>query len=639
MKELIKAAIVAGADAAGLAPFQGGTALVVLKQYRLYDNKPGPFQVKTASASLEDYHLVIRRILNKIRSEYEIEGSIYCDTHQYSDRQIARLAGLGFIGRNTFLIHPRLGSAVNIGWLTLDRPVEGRQVLTQGCGNCHRCEAACPVGALNNGVLDRTKCIAAINQQKDSREKDLHDFFYGCDICQRACPYNEVAPYHEGFIFPADFLDNESNRTFHQRYGDRDFAWIGKATLKRNTLWIRRQRMDKVHELGYLKDKIEELKDQGVYRTLPVMSSPSGARVTLNGREGIVNLSSNNYLGFANHPEIKQAAIDATEKYGVGAGAVRTIIGNLDLHEELELKLAEFKREEAVTVYQSGFNCNAGTIQAITDRGDLIISDELNHASIIDGVRLSRADKAVYKHADMADLERVLQESDGKYNTRLIITDGVFSMDGDLAPLPEIVELAEKYGALTYVDDAHGSGVLGENGRGTVDHFGLHGRIDFVIGTLSKALGVIGGYVASKQVTKEWLSHRGRPILFSTSLTPASAGALIKAVEILSTDSQYTDRLWDNANYFKQKLGTLGFNTGHSQSPITPVIIGDEAKTMQFSKALLEAGVFVSAIVFPTVPKGTGRLRAMVTAEHSKEDLDFAVEKFGQVGREMGLID
>lgn len=397
--------------------------------------------------------------------------------------------------------------------------------------------------------------------------------------------------------------------------------------------------MDKLHELGFLQEKIGELKEQGVYRTLPVMEGPSGARVRLNGRDGIVNLSSNNYLGFANHPEIKQAAIDATIKYGVGSGAVRTIIGNLDLHEELERKLAEFKREEAVTVYQSGFNCNAGTIQAITDKGDLIISDELNHASIIDGVRLSRADKAVYKHSDMKDLERVLQETEGKYRNRLIITDGVFSMDGDLAKLPEIVDLAEKYQALTYVDDAHGSGVLGENGRGTVDHFHLHGRIDFIIGTLSKALGVVGGYVASKKVTQEWLSHRGRPILFSTSLTPASCGALIKAVEILSTDSQYTDRLWDNANYFKRRLSTLGFNTGHSETPITPVIIGEEAKTMQFSKKLLEKGVFVSAIVFPTVPKGTGRLRCMVNAEHTKEDLDFAVEMFKEVGLEMGLIE
>lgn len=396
--------------------------------------------------------------------------------------------------------------------------------------------------------------------------------------------------------------------------------------------------MNNVHELDFLQKKIEELKEQGVYRTLPVLEGPSGARVHLNGKADVINLSANNYLGFANHPELKKASIEAIEKYGVGSGAVRTIIGNMDIHEELERKLAEFKREEAVTVYQSGFNCNAGTIQAITDKGDLIISDELNHASIIDGVRLSKADKAVYKHSDMADLERILQETDGKYNTRLIITDGVFSMDGDLARLPEIVDLAEKYKALTYVDDAHGSGVLGESGRGTVDHFGLHGRIDFIIGTLSKALGVVGGYVASKQVTKDWLSHRGRPILFSTSLTPASCGALIKAVEILSSDTQYTDRLWDNARYFKEELGKLGFNTGHSETPITPVIIGDEAKTMQFSKELLKKSVFVSAIVFPTVPKGTGRLRCMVSAEHTKEDLAKAVQMFKEVGQEMGLL-
>lgn len=396
--------------------------------------------------------------------------------------------------------------------------------------------------------------------------------------------------------------------------------------------------MNNVHELDFLQKKIDELKVQGVYRTLPVLEGPSGARVKLNGREDVINLSANNYLGFANHPELKKASIEAIEKYGVGAGAVRTIIGNMDIHEQLEQKLAEFKREEAVTVYQSGFNCNAGTIQAITDKGDLIISDELNHASIIDGVRLSKADKAVYKHSDMQDLERVLQETEGKYNTRLIITDGVFSMDGDLAKLPEIVALAEKYKALTYVDDAHGSGVLGESGRGTVDHFGLHGRIDFIIGTLSKALGVVGGYVASRQVTKEWLSHRGRPILFSTSLTPASCGALIKAIEILSSDSQYTDRLWDNARFFKEELGKLGFNTGHSETPITPVIIGDEAKTMQFSRELLKKGVFVSAIVFPTVPKGTGRLRCMVSAEHTKEDLATAVQMFKEVGQEMGLI-
>lgn len=395
--------------------------------------------------------------------------------------------------------------------------------------------------------------------------------------------------------------------------------------------------MNDIHELSYLKEKIEELKEQGVYRKLPVFDGANGARIDLNGKE-VINLSSNNYLGFANHPRIKQAAIEAVEKYGVGAGAVRTIVGNMDIHEELEVLLAEFKREEAVMVYQSGFNCNAGTIQAITDKGDVIISDELNHASIIDGVRLSKADKRVYKHSDMEDLKKVLEECKGKYKTQLIITDGVFSMDGDIALLPQIVELAEEYGALTYVDDAHGSGVLGENGRGTVDHFGLHGRVDFLIGTLSKALGVVGGYVAGKAVMKEWLSHRGRPILFSTAMPPAAVGALIEAVKLLSSSDEFTKKLWDNARFFKEEMGKLGFDTGKSETPITPVIIGDESTTMAFSRALLEEGVFVSGIVFPTVAKGTGRLRCMISAEHTKEDLQEAVDVFARVGRRMHLI-
>ena len=395
--------------------------------------------------------------------------------------------------------------------------------------------------------------------------------------------------------------------------------------------------MNDIHELGFLKEKIQELKDQGVYRKLPVMSSASGPEVVLNGQK-VINLSSNNYLGFADHPRMKAAAIKAVEKYGVGSGAVRTIIGNMDIHEILEEKLAKFKREEAVMVFQSGFNCNAGTIQAITEKGDVIITDELNHASIIDGCRLSRADKAVYKHSDMEDLERILKESQNKYNRMLIITDGVFSMDGDLARLPEIVELAEKYGAMTYVDDAHGSGVLGENGRGTVDHFHLHGRVDFCIGTLSKAIGVIGGYVAGSKTMQEWLSHRGRPLLFSTSLPPAAVGAIIEAVDILSETTEYTDRLWDNARFFKEKMAALGYNTGKSETPITPVIIGDEAETMAFSRKLLENGLFASGIVFPTVPKGTGRVRCMVTAAHTKEQLTRAVEIFEKVGKEMNLI-
>ncbi len=391
------------------------------------------------------------------------------------------------------------------------------------------------------------------------------------------------------------------------------------------------------HELKFLKDKIEKLKEDGVYRELPINYGPCTNVINLNGKK-VVNLSSNNYLGLANHPRVKQAAIDAINKYGAGAGAVRTIVGNQDIIGELESILAEFKHEEAVMCFQSGLNCNIGTISAITEKGDLIISDELNHASIIDGVRLSRADKAIFKHSNMESLEQILIEKRDQYNQVLIITDGVFSMDGDLAKLPEIVELAEKYNALTYVDDAHGSGVLGKNGRGTVDHFKLHGRVDFIMGTLSKAIGVVGGYIASKQETKTWLSHRARPLLFSTALPPAATAAAIESVKILMESDEYSNKLWNNAKYFKEKLGALGFDTGHSETPITPVMIGNEAITMQFSKALLEAGVYVSGIVFPTVPMGKGRLRCMISASHTKEDLDFSVEKFKIVGEELGII-
>lgn len=387
----------------------------------------------------------------------------------------------------------------------------------------------------------------------------------------------------------------------------------------------------------FFQKKLQELKDQGVYRTLPIIEGPNTAEIMLNGKK-VINLSSNNYLGLANHPKLIEATHKGVDSHGAGAGAVRTIVANTDLLENLEKKLAEFKREEAVVVYQSGFNCNAGTIQAITDKGDFIISDELNHASIIDGVRLSKADKGVFKHSDMEDLEKLLKEKRANYNNCLIITDGVFSMDGDIAKLPEIVALAEKYNCMTYVDDAHGSGVLGENGRGTVDHFHLHGKVDFIVGTLSKAIGVVGGYVAGSQLMKEWLLHRGRPILFSTALTPASISAITASVELLSSSSEFTDKLWDNAKYFKEKLGKLGFNTGHSETPITPVIIGEEAKSLEFSKKLLENGVFVSAIVFPTVPKGTGRVRCMVTAGHTKEQIDKAVSVFEKVGKEMGIL-
>lgn len=395
--------------------------------------------------------------------------------------------------------------------------------------------------------------------------------------------------------------------------------------------------MSNIHDMEFLKKKVQELKNQGLYKELVTLDGPNEAECSINGKK-VINLSSNNYLGFANHPRLKKAAIEAVEKYGAGAGAVRPIIGNMKIHDDLEKLLTEFKREEAVLVFQSGFNCNAGVIQALTDKGDLIISDRLNHASIIDGTRLSKADKAVFEHSDMADLEKVLKEKRAQYENVLIITDGVFSMDGDIANLSGIVELAEKYNCLTYVDDAHSSGVLGESGRGTVDHFKLHGRVDIVMGTLSKAIGSVGGYVAGRQVTIDWLKNRGRPFLFSTGLPPAAIGAAIEAVKMLMSSTEYTDKLWANAKFFKEGLGKLGFNTGNSETPITPVIVGDEAKTLQFSKKLFENGLFSGPIVFPTVPKGTGRVRCMVTAGHTTEQLERAVKICEKVGKEMALI-
>jgi glycine C-acetyltransferase len=390
-------------------------------------------------------------------------------------------------------------------------------------------------------------------------------------------------------------------------------------------------------KLGFIQENIEGLKAEGTYRKLPVNFGPCTNVINLNGHK-VVNLSSNNYLGLANHPRLLKAAVSATEKYGVGAGSVRTIVGNQDLLEELEVILAKFKEEEAVTCFQSGLNCNIGTIQAIVSKEDLILSDELNHASIIDGIRLSRADKAIYRHSDMEHLEAILKEKRSLYRNVLIITDGVFSMDGDLAKLPEIVSIAKKYDCLTYVDDAHGSGVLGRGGRGTVDHFGLNGEIDFIIGTLSKAIGVIGGYVASKQVVKEWLLHRARPLLFSTALPPAATAATIEAVKILMESEKYTHKLWDNAKHFKAGLTKLGFDIGKSETPITPVMIGEEAKTMEFSRILLEEGVFVSGIVFPTVPQGAGRCRVMISASHTQENLDFALRAFEKVGKKLKII-
>lgn len=389
--------------------------------------------------------------------------------------------------------------------------------------------------------------------------------------------------------------------------------------------------------MDFLESKVQQLKTDGVYRELPVSETPCEAIITLNGKR-VINLSSNNYLGFANHPRLKEKAIEAINHYGVGAGAVRTIVGNMDIHEQLDQKIAQFKKEEAALVFQSGFMCNVGVIQAVTDKGDLIISDALNHASIIDGVKLSKADKAIYKHSDMADLERILKEKRHLYNQVLIITDGVFSMDGDIAKLPEIVRLAKQYKALTYVDDAHGSGVLGESGRGTVDHFHLHSQVDFIIGTLSKAIGVVGGYVAGSLAMKQYLLHRGRPLLFSTSLMPSAAAAIIEAFTMLEESTSYTEKLWDNSRYLKAKLKEKGFDIGHSETPITPVMIGDESKTMAFSKALLQHGVYVSGIVFPTVPKGYGRIRIMVSALHEKKDLDQAVDILYHTAKSMQIL-
>lgn len=385
-------------------------------------------------------------------------------------------------------------------------------------------------------------------------------------------------------------------------------------------------------------EKINALKQEGVYRKLPVNYGSCSNVISLNGKN-VVNLSSNNYLGLANHPRLKAAANTAVDKYGVGAGSVRTIVGNQDILEKAEKVLADFKREEAVLCFQSGLNCNIGVIQAITEKGDLIISDELNHASIIDGIRLSKADKAIYRHSDVSHLFDILAEKASHYRSVFIITDGVFSMDGDIAPLPGITEVAQRYdNTFIYVDDAHGSGVLGEGGRGTVDYFHLNGQIDFIIGTLSKAIGVIGGYVATKTIVKEWLLHRARPLLFSTALPPSALAAIIEAVKILTESNALTEKLWENALYFKKNLKSLGFNIGKSETPITPVIIGNEATTMQFSQLLLEEGVFVSGIVYPTVPLGLGRCRAMPSAAHTKEDLDYALGAFKSVGKKLGII-
>ncbi len=389
---------------------------------------------------------------------------------------------------------------------------------------------------------------------------------------------------------------------------------------------------------NFLKTNLEDLKSKGLYNEINVITGQNGPVIEIEGKK-LINLSSNNYLGLATNKRMIEASIKATEKYGVGAGAVRTINGTLDIHIELEKKLAAFKHTEAAIAFQSGFNCNMAAISAVMNKKDAILSDALNHASIIDGCRLSGAKIIRVEHSDMDDLRAKAKEAkeSGLYEKIMVITDGVFSMDGDVAKLPEIVEIAEEFDLITYVDDAHGSGVLGK-GAGTVHHFGLSDKIDFQIGTLSKAIGVVGGYVAGSKDLIDWLKVRGRPFLFSTSLTPAAAGACIEAVNILTESTELHDRLWENGNYLKKGLKELGFDIGHSETPITPCIIGDAAEAQEFSRRLYEEGVYAKSIVFPTVPLGTARVRNMPSAAHTKEMLDEAIAKYAKVGREMGLI-
>ncbi len=388
--------------------------------------------------------------------------------------------------------------------------------------------------------------------------------------------------------------------------------------------------------LAYLGEELDSLKKQNLYRNLRILEDEQKAHTTFDHRS-VVNLSSNNYLGLTTHPRLRQAALKATETYGVGSGSVRTIAGTMSLHMELERRLAEFKKVEAVVVFQSGFTANAGTVSAILTKDDVVISDELNHASIIDGCRLSRATIKVFPHKDVDAARRIIEGLPAGQR-KLLITDGVFSMDGDLGPLPALCDLAERTGCIMMVDDAHASGVFGKNGRGTIDHFDVHGRVDIQVGTLSKAIGALGGYVAGNRNLIEFLYHRARPFLFSTSHPPAVAAACIAALDVLLDEPQIMERLWENTRFFKEGLVRLGFDTGISESPITPVIAGDSSKANQLSDRLFEAGVFAQAIGYPTVARDKARVRTIVTATHTRDDLQFALDAFARVGRQIGLI-
>jgi glycine C-acetyltransferase len=395
-----------------------------------------------------------------------------------------------------------------------------------------------------------------------------------------------------------------------------------ESPAKDNTAWIA--------------EELQQLREAGLYNNIRTIESAMDAWVTIDGRR-LLNFCANNYLGLANHPRLRTAAQDAIDEYGVGPGAVRTIAGTMTLHRELEEQLAAFKRAEACITFQSGFTANLGTIPALVGRGDVIFSDELNHASIIDGCRLSRAQVVRYEHNNVDDLRRKIEETTD-YNRRLIVTDGVFSMDGDIAPLDKIADVAEEHGIMLMVDDAHGEGVLGEGGRGIVDHFNLHGRVDVEVGTLSKAFGVVGGMVAGKKIIVEWLEQRGRPFLFSSAMTVPDVAACLEAVDMLQESTDLVDRLWNNARLFRRGMEEMGFDTGQSETPIIPVMLGEAPLAQEFSRRLFDKGVFAMAIGYPTVPQGKARIRVMNSAAHSLGDIEQALDIFGEVGRELGVI-
>ncbi len=395
-------------------------------------------------------------------------------------------------------------------------------------------------------------------------------------------------------------------------------------------------------QLQHLTAALDELKQKGTYFKLRVLQDAQAPVCTYDGKK-VINLASNNYLGLCDHPRLREAAIEATKKYGVGSGAVRTIAGTMKIHMDLEEKIARFKNVEACVVFQSGFTANAGTVSSILGKEDFIISDELNHASIIDGARLSRAKIKVFRHKDVAHAEELLKEVENEPGRKLIITDGVFSMDGDIGPIDKLCDLAEKYGAIMMVDDAHASGVLGRNGRGSVDHFHCHGRVDVQVGTLSKAIGALGGYVCGSRDLIDYLYHRARPFLFSTSHPPSVTATCIAAFDLLENEPERIERLWDNTRYFKTGLGRIGFDIGGkttpaSETPITPIIIGDGKKTMEFSRALFDAGVMATGIAFPTVPEGKARIRTIMTSEHTREQLDQALEILEKTAKKLGIL-